>query len=105
VGPGYAPRAADRRRGRAEARSRNRIIAGAAVATFTTLTNTLHPGKKADGYNDARLRLREEGWNLLMKDGDYRRLTSEPERFTHFVAAVRRIVKAKRANTNLEIRD
>jgi hypothetical protein len=77
------------------------IVAGALVATLTTLTNAIHPGKKADGYLDARLELRDECWNLLNHDGKYA-AQDDHARYMYFVEQVRKIVKAKRAITNLD---
>ena len=77
------------------------IIAGALVATLTTLTNATHPAKQADGYLTARLALRDEGWDLLNKSSEYAKLSDE-ERYSHFVAAVHKIVRSKRTATNLD---
>lgn len=71
------------------------IIAGALIATLTTLTDAMHPAKQADGYLNARLTLRDEGWDLLNRTGEYAALTDEAKRYEHFVAAVRNIVQTK----------
>jgi hypothetical protein len=77
------------------------IVAGALVATLTTLTNATHPAKEADGYLAARLALRDEGWYLLNRTGDYKNL-SEDERYQQFTDAVHRIVQTKRTSTTLD---
>jgi hypothetical protein len=77
------------------------IVAGALVATLTTLTNATHPSKQADGYHTARLALRDEGWYLLNHTGDYAALSDE-QRYAHFVDQVHKIVQTKRASTNLD---
>lgn len=77
------------------------IIAGALVATLTTLTNATHPSKQADGYLTARLALRDEGWSLLNRTGDYAGLDDDG-RYEHFVDAVHKIVLTKRTSTNLD---
>ena len=78
------------------------IIAGALVATLSTLTNAIHPSKQADGYLTARLALREEGWDLLNRTGDYAKLTDDTSRYLHFDSAVDEIVKTKRTSTSLD---
>lgn len=78
------------------------IIAGALVATLSTLTNAVHPSKQADGYLNARLALREEGWDLLNGTGGYADLTDDTSRYLHFDSAVDAIVKTKRASTSLD---
>jgi hypothetical protein len=77
------------------------IIAGALVATLTTLTNATHPSKQADGYLTARLALRDEGWDLLNGMSDYASLDDEG-RYEHFLEAVHKIVVTKRTSTNLD---
>jgi hypothetical protein len=76
------------------------IIAGALVATLTALTNATHPSKQADGYLTARLALRDEGWYLLNKTGEYAALDNE-QRYAHFLDQVHKIVQTKRTSTNL----
>lgn len=75
------------------------IIAGALVATLTTLTNAVHPSKQAEGYRTARYALRDEGWYLLNRSGKYKNLDDNDARYEHFVAAVHKIVEAKRTET------
>ena len=77
------------------------IIAGALVATLTTLTNATHPSKQADGYLTARLALRDDGWYLLNHTGEYAKLNDEG-RYAHFVDQVHKIVQTKRTSTNLD---
>jgi hypothetical protein len=77
------------------------IVAGALVALLTTLTNAIHPNKKADGYVTARRRLRDEGWQLVHHTGDYEDRTDE-ERYMHFVGRVNAIVETKRASTGFD---
>ena len=77
------------------------IIAGALVATLTTLTNALHPSKQASGYLTARLTLRDEGWSLLNRGGEYVNLDAQA-RYAHFVDAIHKIVLTKRSATNLD---
>jgi hypothetical protein len=76
------------------------LVAGALIATLTTLTNATHPGKKADGYLTARLALRDVGWDLLNPSAAYAALDDEA-RYRRFVDDVRAIVKAKRMSTSL----
>jgi hypothetical protein len=80
------------------------IVAGALVATLTTLTNAAHPSKLADDYEDARVALRNEGWDLVTQTGDYAppQVTDDEVRFTKFKNKVTAIVAAKRANTKLD---
>ena len=78
------------------------IIAGALVATLTTLTNATHPAKQADGYLNARLTLRDEGWDLLNGTGSYAKLENDEARYKHFVATVHDVVQTKRKATNLD---
>ena len=77
------------------------IIAGALVATLTTLTNAARPSKQADGYRTARFALRDEGWSLLNRSGDYAKLTNE-HCYDQFAKAVHKIVLAKRTATSLD---
>jgi hypothetical protein len=80
------------------------IVAGALVATLTTLTNAMHPSKQADAYLTARLALRDEGWDLVTGTGAYAP-TAAPDdaaRFDQFKTKVRQIVSTKRTSTNLD---
>jgi hypothetical protein len=77
------------------------IVAGALVATLTTLTNASHPSKQADGYLNARLALRDQGWDLLNQAGNYAKLDKD-EAYTAFTEAVHKIVVTKRAQTSLD---
>jgi hypothetical protein len=80
------------------------IIAGTLVALLTTLTNALHPSQEADGYGDARLALRDQGWSLLNGLGDYADTTvTEDDRYKTFAAAVGRIVTTKRTATKFTL--
>jgi hypothetical protein len=80
------------------------IIAGALVATLTTLTNAVHPSKQADAYLTARLALRDEGWDLVTCTGAYApaRAPNDLGRFEQFKTSVRQIVRTKRAGTTLD---
>jgi len=80
------------------------IVAGALVATLTTLTNAMHPSKQADAYLTARLALRDEGWDLVTCTGAYAPAEgpNDSARFDHFKTQVREIVRTKRASTNLD---
>jgi hypothetical protein len=77
------------------------IVAGALVATLTTLTNAAHPSRLADGYEYAREALRQEGWDLLTNSGDYAAAGNDA-RFAHFKSRVTAIVAAKRSSTKLD---
>jgi hypothetical protein len=85
------------------------IFFGALVATLTTLTNAMHPAREADGYNDARVRLREEGWALVNRTGQYaeapNRETGPEELYRTFVERVHRIVETKRISTRFNLGD
>lgn len=76
------------------------IVAGALVATLTTLTNAMRPGTHADGFDNGRLALRDESWLLLNRRGDYATLDDEG-RFDHFAEAISGIVQTKRSLTSL----
>jgi hypothetical protein len=80
------------------------LIAGALVATLTTLTNAMHPSKQADAYLTARLALRDEGWDLVTCTNAYApsQASNDSARFDQFKTNVREIVRAKRAGTNLD---
>jgi hypothetical protein len=80
------------------------LIAGAVVATLTTLTNAMHPSKQADGYLTARLALRDEGWDLVTCTGAYAsgEKGDNAARFDLFKTNVREIVRTKRASTSLD---
>lgn len=80
------------------------IIAGALVATLTTLTNATHPSRLADGYENAREALHSEAWDLLTGTGDYAasELAEPKARFLHFKDKVTAIVTAKRSSTKLD---
>jgi hypothetical protein len=78
------------------------IVAGALVATLTTLANATHPAQQADGYLNARLGLRDEGWTLLNQTDGYAQLGDPEARFAHFTDAIHSIVATKRANTTLD---
>jgi hypothetical protein len=80
------------------------IVAGTLVALLTTLTNALHPSQAADGYEDARLALRDEGWSLLNEMGDYAKEgETDDSRYKAFASAVRKIVTAKRTATKFTL--
>ena len=76
------------------------IVAGALIATLTTLTNATHPAQQADGYLTARLGLRDEGWALLNHTGAYSNLEGDAA-FAHFADAIHGIVVTKRSMTTL----
>ena len=80
------------------------IVAGAAVATLTTLTNAAHPSRLADGYDIARDALISEAWNLLTATGPYAKpeLQDALAQFNHFKAEVTSIVTSKRDATKLD---
>ncbi|MGN6167947.1 MAG: hypothetical protein ACTHQQ_07215 [Solirubrobacteraceae bacterium] len=77
------------------------IVAGALVATLTTLTNASHPSKQADGYLNARLALRDQGWDLLNQTGTYAKLNND-QAYATFTQAVHKIVITKRSQTSLD---
>jgi hypothetical protein len=77
------------------------IVAGALVATLTTLTNALHPSKIADGYEHARLTIRAECWSFLDRRGAYADLTDDAA-YAHFEDAIAEIVTTKRTMTSLD---
>ncbi len=77
------------------------LVAGALVATLTTLTNASHPAKQADGYLNARLALRDESWYLLNHTSTYQKLTND-QAYVQFTAAVHKIIATKRAQTSLD---
>jgi hypothetical protein len=77
------------------------IVAGALIATLTTLTNATHPAQQAAGYLTARLGLRDEGWALLNHTGAYANLEGDIA-FAHFADAIHGIVVAKRSTTTLD---
>ena len=83
------------------------IVAGAAIATLTTASNALRPGTEADGYNNGRRSLRDDGWALLNDIDPYRQLPhTEPgqvERYRLFVSRVHEIVDTKRTATTLNL--
>jgi hypothetical protein len=78
------------------------IVAGALIATLTTLANTTHPAQQADGYLNARLGLRDEGWEFLNETDAYAQIDDPEARFAHFTDAIHSIVVTKRANTTLD---
>jgi hypothetical protein len=78
------------------------IVAGALIATLTTLTNATHPAQQADGYLTARLGLRDEGWALLNHTGSYAKLQGDAA-FAHFADAIHSIVVKKRSMTTLDL--
>lgn len=77
------------------------LVAGALVATLTTLVNASHPAKQADGYLNARLALRDEGWYLLNHTNTYAKLTND-QAYAQFTTAVHKIIATKRAQTSLD---
>ncbi len=77
------------------------IVAGALVATLTTLANATKPAKQADAFTTAGLALRDERWHLLNHVGDYAQLT-DSECYTHFAGAIHNIVQTKRKGTNVD---
>jgi hypothetical protein len=80
------------------------IIAGTLVALLTTLTNALHPSQEADGYGDARLALRDQGWSLLNGMGDYADTSkTDDDRYKTFAAAIGQIVNTKRTATKFTL--
>jgi hypothetical protein len=79
------------------------IVAGALIAMLTTFSNSVHPAQKADGYGNARLNLRDEGWTLLNGTGDYAPLKGTPDAmYTHFADTISQIVATMRQNTTLD---
>lgn len=78
------------------------IVAGALIAMLTTFSNATHPAQKADGYLNGRLGLRDEGWSLLTRTGDYAGLADPKATFDHFADTVHKIVVTKRQNTDLD---
>lgn len=79
------------------------IIAGALIAMLTTFSNSVHPAQKADGYGNARLGLRDEGWTLLNGTGDYAPMKNDPQAmYAHFADTISKIVATKRQNTTLD---
>jgi hypothetical protein len=79
------------------------VVAGGLVATLTTFTQAAHPGRQADGYENARLAIRDEAWDLLTNAGDYEGLTTDEERFKHFAEEIRDIVRLKRTVTQFQL--
>jgi hypothetical protein len=80
------------------------IVAGAVVALFTTLTNALHPAQEADGYQDARLALRDQGWSLLMgTDGYSDKSKDAAAHYEQFAEQIRTIVQTKRTTTKFTL--
>ena len=83
------------------------IVAGAVIATLTTLTNALHPGRQAEGYQTARLALRDQGWLLLNRIGTYATPgddeKGQDDQYKLFIREVHRIVETKRTSTNLDL--
>lgn len=80
------------------------IVAGALVALLTTLTNALHPSQAADGYQDARLALRDQGWSLLLSTDGYANMKEDAvTAYDQFAGQIRRIVQAKRATTRFTL--
>jgi hypothetical protein len=78
------------------------VVFGAVVALLTTLTNALHPAQEADGYQDARLALRDQGWSLLQGTDAY--ADKEPAaQYERFTEQIRMIVKTKRASTRFTL--
>jgi hypothetical protein len=75
------------------------IVAGALVATLTTFSQARHPGKRADGYLDARLELRDQAWDLLNHIGAYAQLNKD-NCHDQFVTHVREVVNRKRTATS-----
>ncbi len=79
------------------------IVAGALIAMLTTFSNSVHPAQKADGYGNARLGLRDEGWTLLNGTGDYAPMKGDPAAmYAHFAQTISQIVATKRQNTTLD---
>jgi hypothetical protein len=78
------------------------LVVGALIALLTTLTNTLHPSKQADGYEDARLALRDQGWLLLHGSDSYTGKHANAQ-FHQFTQQIRQIVKLKRATTRFSL--
>jgi hypothetical protein len=80
------------------------IVAGSVVALITTFTNVLHPGQQADGYEAARLAIRDEGWALLTRTDPYSDgTTTSDQLFRDFRSNIRKIVATKRAAVRLSI--
>ena len=77
------------------------IIAGALVATLTTLTNAIHPSKKADGFLAGCQALRDEGWSLLNRNGEYNKLHDDEQRYEHFARTAHKILETKRTATKI----
>ncbi|HEY2161875.1 MAG TPA: hypothetical protein VGH24_11260, partial [Solirubrobacteraceae bacterium] len=77
------------------------IFAGAAVAALATFTHAASPGRKADGYEHARLQLQDEVWNLVHHEGRYADTATPAEAYSRFYRTVCDIVRRKRAQTEL----
>jgi hypothetical protein len=77
------------------------IVAGALIATLTTLANATHPARQADAFTTAGLALRDEGWHLLNHMDDYAQL-ADLARYEHFAEAIHTIVQTKRRSANLD---
>lgn len=79
------------------------IVAGALIAMLTTFSNSARPAQKADGYGNAHLGLRDEGWTLLNGTGDYASLKGDPDEiYAHFAGTISQIVATKRQNTTMD---
>jgi Protein of unknown function (DUF4231) len=79
------------------------VVAGSLVAILTTFTQAAHPGRQADGYNNARREIRDEAWDLLNGTGRYKGETDEAQAFKRFTERVREIVNLKRSATQLQM--
>jgi pheromone shutdown protein TraB len=79
------------------------VIAGGLVATLTAFTSAAHPGRQADGYEIARLKIRDQAWDLLIELGDYENLKTDEKRFEMFAVEIRNIVHRKRTATQFQL--
>ena len=79
------------------------ILAGALVATLTTFNQAMHPGRRANGYDTARLQLREAAWDLVNQMGQYAAHKHDsPACYELFVKQVRDIAGRRRIATRWE---
>jgi hypothetical protein len=79
------------------------VVAGSLVAILTTFAQAAHPGRQADGYQNARRAIRDEAWDLLNGTGDYEKETDEAQAFKMFAGRIRKIVTDKRSVTQLHL--
>jgi hypothetical protein len=79
------------------------VVAGSLVAILTTFAQTAHPGRQADGYDNARRAIRDEAWDLLNGTGHYNDETGETHAFKVFAERIREIVTLKRSATQFQL--